>query len=80
MVERPSRLLAGAAARRDWVPDADTTIKPLYGHQAAELGSNPKNLGPRHVFVANSRTRRSQRRRSISGPFMSKGGSFPVSV
>ena len=36
----------------DWVLDADTTIKPLYGHQeGAELGYNPKKPGrPSHVY------------------------------
>src|SRR5262249_40575946 len=35
-----------------WVLDADTTIKPLYGHQeGAELGYNPKKPGrPSHVY------------------------------
>ena len=38
----------------DWVLDADTTIKPLYGHQeGAELGYNPKKPGrPSHVYIA----------------------------
>jgi hypothetical protein len=35
-----------------WVLDADTTIKPLFGHQeGAELGYNPKKPGrPSHVY------------------------------
>ncbi len=35
-----------------WVPDVDTTIKPLYGHQeGAVLGYNPKKPGrPSHCY------------------------------
>ena len=35
-----------------WVLDADTTIKPLYGHQeGAVLGYNPKKPGrPSHTY------------------------------
>ena len=44
-----------------WMLDADTTIKPLYGHQdGAKLGYNPKKPGrPSHAyhsfFIANLR-------------------------
>src|ERR1700730_8428526 len=35
-----------------WILDADTTVKPLYGHQeAAEVGYNPTKRGrPSHVY------------------------------
>jgi len=41
-----------AALKTVWVLDCDTTIKPLYGHQAgAEMGYNPHKPGrPRHAI------------------------------
>jgi len=43
---------AAEALRTAWVLDCDTTIKPLYGHQAgAELGYNPHKPGrPSHAI------------------------------
>src|SRR5690242_16550735 len=42
----------GHGLRPGWGLDADTTIKPLYGHrEGAELGYNPKKPGrPSHVY------------------------------
>ena len=52
MCIRDSDYCTGPLLGEDWVLDADTTIKPLYGHQeGAELGYNPKKPGrPSHVY------------------------------
>ena len=46
------RRVYGPLLREPWILDADTTIKPLYGHQeGAEVGYNPHKPGrPAHVY------------------------------
>jgi hypothetical protein len=48
----PTRLLHAPLLSEPWSLDADSTVKPLYGHQeGAVLGYNPKKPGrPSHVY------------------------------